>query len=466
MFFPPNPSCAWTDYIDQGGLVGLAAALEIGPDATISQVEAAGIRGRGGAGFPTGRKWRSLFIGMEPNDIGAVVVNAAEGEPGTMKDRMLLRRNPYAVLEGALIAARSLGVSRIIVATKGKYTEELASVRRAIAELEHADYTLESEIMVVEGPDHYLFGEETALLEVVEGEEPLPRHLPPYLYGLFTTAPQLGWSAGSDAIADDVYAEGSNPSLVNNVETYAHVAFVLAKGVDPYRAMGTVESPGPTIVTLSGDVRTAAVFEIELGRTLRSVIDSEGGGLLPGRTVKGVLSGVSNPALGVDALDTPITYEHLATAGGGLGSAGFIIYDDRRNMVDVAYQVMRFLSVESCGQCNPCKTGTVDLAVVFEQLVQSTIGRDAAMSTIKRRIATVADGSRCFLPTQAQRVVTSILQMFPEDVEARLNGSSGDPSLILPKLVDISNGVAEFDQAQVYKRPDWTYADTPVRIQP
>ncbi|NNE73699.1 MAG: hypothetical protein HKN26_08560 [Acidimicrobiales bacterium] len=459
-----EPLRSLSDYLDAGGMAGLGAARLVGPSAVIDEIDHAGVRGRGGAGFPTGRKWRSLRAAIGPDDAGFVVVNAAEGEPGTFKDRALLRRNPFLVLEGALIAAAVLDVGRIVVATKGRYEQEVGLLRQAIAELAEAGLSDGISVEVVEGPDHYLFGEETALLEVIEGEDPLPRNLAPYDYGLFTTSPQLGWSAGEDQSPTGSSVESANPALVNNVETYAHVALVLRHGAEWYRSMGTEQSPGPTIVTITGDVATPVVAEIALGARLGEVVEELAGGVLDGGSVKAVLSGVSNPVLLGDRLHTPITYEHLADAGGGLGSAGFIVFDDRRNMVDVAYQVLRFLHVESCGQCNPCKTGTASIATVLEDLVWGTAS-SSAIAELQRSVQTVTDASRCYLPRQAQLLVTSLLQRFPDDVEERLR-APGDPHLVLPKLVDLVDGTVVTDPSLAYKRPDWSYAETPVWLSP
>ena len=449
------------EYERAGGFSGLRRALDKGADATVALIGEAGVRGRGGGGFATAVKWASLRSTLTAADEGFIVVNAAEGEPGTFKDRSLLRRNPFLVLEGALIAAVTLGVDRVVVATKAKYRHEVESLHGAIEGLASRGWLDDISIEIVEGPDHYLFGEETAMLEVIEGEDPLPRHLPPYQYGLFTTSPQLGWSAGSDdnPTSDQ---ERSNPALVNNVETYAHVALVCRHGAAWYRSMGTQDSPGPTIVTLTGDVAHSAVAEIGLGVSLAELIDQVGGGTASGRPVKAVLTGVSNPVLSGPDLDAPITYEHLQAAGGGLGSAGFIVFDDSRNMVDVAYQVIRFLHVESCGQCNPCKTGTGDIAVALESLVTGVGDRSAVAPTIARRLETVTDASRCYLPSQAKLLIASLLQRFPDDLARRLGGETGDASLSLPQLVDIVDGVAILDDQASLKRPDWTIAETPV----
>ncbi len=461
---PATPVTTLEDFRIAGGMQGLTAAIAAGPDATIEQIGAAGVHGRGGAGFPTAVKWAGVRAALGPHDRGIVVVNAAEGEPGTFKDRALLRRNPYLVVEGALIAARTLGVATVVVATKARFVQELERLRSAVSEVAAAGWSDGIEISIVEGPDHYLFGEETAMLEVIEGEDPLPRHLPPYQYGLFTTSPQMGWSAGADSSSAAVGNERSNASLVNNVETYAHVALVMRHGAEWYASLGTADSAGPTIVTICGDVRRPIVAEIELGHPLGEVIDELAGGPAPGRTIKAVLSGVSNPVLTSAELMTPMSHEHLGAAGSGLGSAGFIVYDDRRNMIDVAYQVLRFLHVESCGQCTPCKTGTGDLTIALEQLVAGTGSTDEIVATIGRRLTTVTDGSRCFLPAQARGLLSSLLQRFPDDLDVRLGGAPGDDSVVLPKLVDLDDGVAVVDLGHRRKRPDWTYSDTPVRI--
>ncbi len=464
---PPQPVEHLADALDVGVGRGLTAALETSASDVIDQVSAAGVRGRGGAGFPTGRKWRSLFDGRGEHDRIDVVVNAAEGEPGTFKDRSLLRSNPYLVIEGALIAAHVLSAPRIVIATKAIFERELAAVERAIGEIDAAGWLAGVEVVIARGPDHYLFGEESALLEVIEGGDPLPRQIPPYLYGLFSTAPQLGWSAGDDGDGTVPPSPGSNPSLVNNVETYAHVALVMRHGADWYRSMGTDESPGPTIVTITGDVQRPVVAEVELGHPLGSVIDELAGGVGEGRSVKAILSGVSNPVMTAEALTAPMTYEGLRAVGGGLGSAGFVVYDDRRNLVDVAYRASRFLHVESCGQCQPCKGGTANITVAVEQLTIDGAMSDRAERALERALRTVTDGSRCFLPQQERAVITSVFERFADDVAVRAGGAAGDPDVFFPKIVDLAaDGAVVLDEQHTRKQPDWTYADVPVRLGP
>ncbi|MEL6892746.1 MAG: NADH-ubiquinone oxidoreductase-F iron-sulfur binding region domain-containing protein [Actinomycetota bacterium] len=459
-----EPTRSLSDYEDGGGLDGLRRARSMAPRDVMALVGEAGVRGRGGAGFPAARKWAGVVAGAGEDDECFVVVNAAEGEPGTFKDRALLRANPYAVIEGALVAAHAVRARRVVVATKATYVEQLDRIRVAVAELAAAGWLDGLDVSIVEGPEHYLFGEETALLEVVEGEDPLPRQIPPYLYGLYTTGPQLGWSAGIDDSPGGPSTESSNPAVVNNAETLAHVALVCRHGAAWYRSHGTDESPGPTIVTISGDVQRAAVGEVSLGRPLDELIHELAGGPRPGRSIKAVLSGVSNPVLPAAALGAPVSYEGLADVGGGLGSAGFIVYDDSRNMVDVAYQVSRFLHVESCGQCNSCKLGTHDVTALLEALVLGESTKVDVAAHLGRALAGVTNAARCYLPTQEQRVVASLLDGFPDDLAERIAGVPGDPDAPLPKLVDVRDGVAVLALGPPHKHPDWTLRDTPVRL--
>jgi len=459
-----EPIGSLDSYRSSGGMIGLQTARATTPADVIDLIGRAGVRGRGGAGFPTAHKWAGVRASAGGDDECFVVVNAAEGEPGTFKDRALLRANPYVALEGALIAGHCVGARRIVVATKATYGEQLERIATALSELDAAGWLAHLDVSVVEGPDHYLFGEETALLEVIEGDDPLPRQIPPYLYGLYTTGPQLGWSAGIDDSPGGPATPSSNPVVVNNAETLAHVALVCQHGPAWYRSFGTDQSPGPTIVTVTGDVERSAVAQISLGRPLNELIDDLAGGTHPGRSVKAVLSGVANPVITGDHLAAGVSYEGLAAVGAGLGSAGFIVYDDSRNMVDVAYQVSRYLHVESCGQCNSCKLGTLDVTTLLEQLVLGAAPSIDVVASIRRHLARVTDSARCYLPTQEQRVVASLLDEFPDDLADRLAGVPGDPDVPLPKIIDIRDGVADLAAGPPHKHPDWTLRDVPVRV--
>jgi NADH-quinone oxidoreductase subunit F len=222
--------------------------------------------------------------------------------------------------------------------------------------------------------------------------------------------------------------------------------------------MGTELSPGTVCCTVVGDVRYADVIEVELGTPLAAVL-AAAGGTLPGRSFRAVISGVSNPVLTADQLDTPLSYEGFESIGNGLGSAGFIVYDDSTCMVEVAAMLSRFLWVESCGQCPPCKLGTGAITAALERIAGGT-GGDRDLDIIAERLRVVADGNRCYLPVEEQRVVSSLLRAFPEDFAAHIEtGRCPHPrSLSVPKLVDIDDGDVTYDPRQASKRPDWTYA--------
>jgi NADH:ubiquinone oxidoreductase subunit F (NADH-binding) len=211
------------------------------------------------------------------------------------------------------------------------------------------------------------------------------------------------------------------------------------------------------LCTVVGDVGHAGVAEIEPGTPLRQVIDQIGGGPRNGRTIKAVLSGVSNPVLAGDDLDAPVSYEGLAAAGGGLGSAGFIVFDDTRSMLAVARMVSRFLYVESCGQCRACKYGTGEITRRLDRLAAPAGGSSTDIEIIGQRLRDVTNQNRCFLGEQEQRVVSSLLRRFPQDFDLDVRASSTAP-LPVPKILDLRDGVATYDAAQARKQPDWTYA--------
>jgi NADH:ubiquinone oxidoreductase subunit F (NADH-binding) len=438
---------------DVGGL-GLQRATELGPDGVRDLVELSGLRGRGGGGFPTGRKWRAVASAAAPRYL---VCNGAEGEPGTFKDRALLRANPYQLVEGLLIAALAVEVTDAYVALKESFEREYEALMRAIGEMQAAGICRNCEIRVVQGPEEYLFGEEKGLLEVIEGNPPLPRLLPPYEHGLFATAVQTGWE-GHEPDPDVPGRRGSNPTVVNNVETLSNLPHVLARGADWFRSLGTAGTPGTFVCTVVGDVVAPDVGEVEAGTTLRQVIDAVGSGLPAGRTVKGVLSGVANPVVLPHDLDTPLSYEAFSALGSGIGSCGFIVFDDTACAVEVARMVSRFLSVESCGQCPSCKLGSGEITTRLERL-QAGVAGDIDLETISYWVARVTDGNRCYLAVEEQLVVSSLLSAFPEEFVAHVEqrGCALPRVLELPKLVDLAGGVATVDRRQERKQPDWTY---------
>ena len=450
-----------TQYLQRGGGQGYSRALALGSGGTIQEVILSGLRGRGGAGFSTGRKWQSVrqaARSVGESNRAFVVANGAEGEPATFKDRALMRANPFAVIEGVAIAALAVGAERAFVAIKEKFVPETERLAQAIEELSAAGVVGDVPIQVVLGPDHYLYGEETGLLQVIEGDAPLPRNLPPYMHGLFASTPAEGWSAPPGGVVTEHTA--SNPTLVNNVETLSAVTQILARGPEWHRSMGTEQSPGVVVATVVGDVARPGVGEVELGTPLIEVIERIGGGLAPGSdSVKAVLSGVSNPVITGDHLDVPCSYEGMEAIGTGLGAAGFMVFDETTSMVEVAQLISRFLYVESCGQCPACKLGTGAVTDHLDDLMAGEATVDD-LDVVAYRLDTVTDGNRCYLPVEERRVVASILQAFPQDVAAALAGEGLERrGLVLPKIVDLADGTVVYDESQSRKQPDWTYGE-------
>jgi NADH-quinone oxidoreductase subunit F len=458
-FLLPDPPVESLDaHLARGGGQGLEHARQIGPAAVVEAVLASGLRGRGGAGFPTGRKWASVRGDGGP-EVGDryVVANGAEGEPGTFKDRAILRADPYQVIEGIAIAALAMGAREAFLAVKASFGREIEVLQRALVEMAEAGMTGDSPITLVAGPEEYLFGEETGLLQVIEGDAPLPRIFPPYLHGLYAGTPNEGWSARPRDAGPPVGFDASNPTLVNNVETLATVGHVLARGADWHRSMGTERSPGVTVCTVVGDVARPGVAEIELGTPLREVIDRVGGGVLPGRSVKAVLSGVSNAVITAEHLDVPVSYEGMDAIGTGMGSAGFVVYDDTTSAVELARVVSRFLYVESCGQCPACKLGTGAVTDQLDAMLAGTAGH-GAIDLVAARLRGVTDGNRCYLPVEEQQVIGSLLRAFPEEfVAAEGEVPVAVRGLVPAKLTDVADGSAAYDERQPRKRPDWTY---------
>ena len=450
----PVPSVA--AYRARGGGEGLRVARSLGPWRTAEEVTLSGLRGRGGGGFRTGRKWLSVLDASRDDERRFVVANGAEGEPGTFKDRAILRHNPYQVIEGLAIAALTVRASQAFLAVKASFTREVEILRRALVEMRATGLAGDVPINLVLGPDSYLFGEEKALLEVIEGEDPLPRRDPPYLHGLFASGPQMGWSAHRGG---DAGGEAANPTIINNVETLAAVPHILTSGAEWYRALGTWDSPGTMVFTVVGDVARPGYAELELGTTIRDVIEQVAGGPRPGRQIKAVFSGVANGVITADQLDAPATYEDLAAIGSGLGSAGLIVYDDTADMVAVARMFARFLNVESCGQCGACKlhSGTISDTL---SLVEQSTAEDRDLERLGAALRMVTDQNRCYLPVELQTVIASIMREFPEDFVTHLEGAVPLPRLYrLPKIVDMADGAVTYDTRSPLEQPHGTYVD-------
>ena len=428
------------DYLARGGGQAIELARSLGPEAVLDELRRSGLRGRGGAGFPTATKWEA--IRSHPCPTRYVVANAAEGEPGTFKDRWLLRHNPYQVVEGLAVALLTVGAAGAVLALKQSFQRELRGLRRALAEMRAGGMLDGVPVRIVAGPDEYLFGEEKALLEVVEGNDPLPRIFPPYQVGLFA---QRG---------------SPNPTLVNNAETLANVPLILRQGAGRFRELGPPGCPGTMLFTVSGDVRRPGVYELAMGTPLRALLEEAGGGDGDGDggPLKAVFAGVSARPITPDRFDTPLDFESLRAVGSGLGSGGFMAYGSSTCMVKVALELARFLWVESCAQCPACKHGSATIVEALERVERGT-GTQAEVDTVLARCGSVTGGARCALPIGTSLTVGGTLDAFAEEVAAHLGRACPLPRPVqLPKLVDFDPATNRFsyDQRQRSKRPDWT----------
>jgi len=433
---------------DSNAGTALAAARAVTSDVIIDLVTDAGLRGRGGAGFPTGLKWRTVASYTSPSEPTPVVVNAAEGEPGTFKDRAILLENPYRVLEGALIAAHAIGAIEVIVVTKSSFVHECRRVSSAIDEMTAAGLADGVTMRVVAGPGSYLFGEETGLLEVVEGRPPFPRVSPPFRRGVDPAARPTGHSASGATFAE----QGGGwfaPALVDNVETLANVPGIVERGAAWFRELGSPTSPGSIVCTVTGSTERHGVGEFAMGTSLRTVIAELGGDVAEGRRVAAVLCGASGAPVPAAQLDIRLTYEDFAAAGLGLGSASFIVVDDAVPIARLAGSMAHFLAIESCGQCEPCKRDGLALDDLLHQPAWDRHAIDSRLDTVNR-------GARCALAGQTERVVGALVEL----ASVAPGGDEWDDAVnaIVP-LVEIVDGRALLDIASMAKRPDWSYPE-------
>jgi NADH-quinone oxidoreductase subunit F len=457
------PVSSLEDYEAQGGGAGLRAARALTPDALVATIERSGLRGRGGAGFPTGRKWRTVVANASPVEPTSVVVNAAEGEPGSFKDREILRRNPYRVLEGALIGAHAVGALKVLVGMKRTFTRDIERVRAAIAELTDAGWLDDIVCDVVDGPPEYLLGEETALCEVIDGRAPFPRIAPPYRRGIdeivesTADVEDASSSAAHVELASPNDASVAPPTLVDNVETLANVARILENDVEWFRALGTEDSPGTVVCTVSGATMHAGVGEVAMGTSLREAINEIGGGLRDDHEIAAVLQGVSAAVISPEQLDTPLTWEAMAEIGSGLGASAFIVFDDTTDPVQIAAAASRFLAVESCGQCTPCKQDGLAISDALERMCRRE-AEPTDLDLVRERLVTIGDGARCSLATQHQTLVGSLLAAWPDAFAQRSQNARprAAPATVLP-IHDLDDGDAVLDIEQLDKQPDWTH---------
>ena len=414
-----------------GGLIGLQTARGMEPKDIIEQIQNSGLRGRGGAGFPTGKKWASVFKHECPTKY--VCCNGAEGEPGTFKDRYLMRKNPYQVLEGIAIAAHVIQPKKSFIAVKRIFKPEIKALERALGEMVEAKIIGKDLIEISFGPDDYLFGEEKGMMEVLEGRRAIPRQSPPHEAGLFHNHSSV------------------NPTLVNNVETLSNIPQIISKGSDWFKEVGTKESPGTMLFTLSGDIKKPGVYELPLGTPFRELVEKHGEGPLNGKKLRYAFSGVANAVLPETKFKTPLDFDAMKEAGSGLGSGGFIVYDETACPVKIAYTYSWFLSEESCGQCVSCKTGCESITVRLQEL-EGEKGTQADLEEIKNRLDTVENGRMCYLAAEENLLIRSICQGYWEEFLNHVGKRcSYDREVGLPKMMDLDETNNQFIYDTAYK---------------
>lgn len=418
-----KPIKSLQEYIAQGGFTGLAIAKKMTSEQLIQFITQANLRGRGGAGFPTGIKWDTVY--KEPANKKYVVCNFAEGEPGTYKDRYLIGKNPYLMFEGMLIAAHAVKAEYAVVGTKMKFKTIVPRITQALEEIEKAGLAEPGFLKIVLGPDEYLFGEEKALLEVIDGRDPMPRNFPPFLVG-------INWSPTEN-----------NPTVVNNAESMSHLPLILKNGIDWFKSRGSKDTPGTGIISLTGDVKKPGMYEISLGMTMRELLYDLGGGPVGRYPLKAVFSGVANRVMTPDQFDLACDFGTLRTNGVGLGSGGFMVYDESRWIVDLTWMFSHFLAQSSCGQCIPCNSGT---RIITEHLlrIREGIGTELDIEDIIEETKRCTNQTRCFLPTQESVLVPSCINKFPKEFKPGFDFSKFDREIIIPKIEGFDDTTGQF----------------------
>jgi NADH-quinone oxidoreductase subunit F len=396
-------------YRNNGGFESLKKVVStMQPQQVVDEVKASGLRGRGGAGFPTGVKWSFL-----PNNIWPhyVVCNADESEPGTFKDREIMESNPFQFLEGVAIACYAVGATEGYVYLRGEFQEVQLFLDQCILEMEKAgllgenlfgtNYSLRLKTYL--GAGAYICGEETALLESIEGKRGQPRVRPPFpaVVGLY-----------------------GKPTVINNVETLTNLPLIIEKGSGWYKSLGTEKSAGVKIFSLSGNINKPGNYELPLGTTFRELIFTHGGGIPGERKVRAIMpAGASSSIIRVDdscfdkVMDTKMDYENVQNVGSLLGSASVIVVDDSHSMDWVINKTMHFFKHESCGKCTPCRDGTYWMLHIIER-INNKQGSDADLKLLKSVANQVNGKCLCALGDFSTMAVTSALERFPEDFAA------------------------------------------------
>ncbi len=394
------------EYIARDGYMGAAKALtEMSPEDVVNEMKKSGLRGRGGGGFPTGMKWD--FARKAAGDVKYILCNADEGDPGAFMDRSVLEGDPHAVIEGMIIAGYAIGATRGYIYCRAEYPLAIRRLNIAIEQAREygllgekildSDYSLDIEIY--QGAGAFVCGEETALMNSIEGKRGMPRPRPPF------PAHQGLWQ---------------KPSVLNNVETYATVPQIISNGGDWYASIGTERSKGTKVFALTGDVKNVGLVEVPMGTSIREIIYDIGGGVPGGKQFKAAqLGGPSGGCIPAEALDTPVDYEEITKAGAIMGSGGLIVMDEDTCMVDTAAFFMEFCQEESCGKCTPCREGTKRMLQILRRITKGE-GREGDIELLEELAAAIKDSALCGLGQTAPNPVLSTLRYFRDEYEAHI----------------------------------------------
>jgi NADH:ubiquinone oxidoreductase subunit F (NADH-binding)/ferredoxin len=394
------------DYLAVGGYAALAKALQMPPDQVVELVKQSGLRGRGGAGFPAGKKWE--LARKSPDKTKYVVVNADEGDPGAFMDRALLEGNPHSILEGLIIGAHAIGAHEGYLYVRQEYPLAVENVTIAIAQAEEFGFIgnnilgsgFDFTIKLHRGAGAFVCGEETALLKSLEGKPGEPRPRPPYpaVKGLW-----------------------DKPTNINNVETWANVPLIVNNGADFLASIGTEGSKGTKIFSLVGKVKNTGLVEVPMGITLRDIIYKVGGGIPGGKKFKAVQTGgPSGGCIPEEHLDIGVDFDELKKVGAIMGSGGMIVMDEDTCMVDVAKYFLDFLTDESCGKCVPCREGIRQMLKILTRISQGK-GREGDLELLEQLAETTRDASLCALGGSAPNPVLSTIRYFREEYQSHIN---------------------------------------------